>query len=62
MEAESYPTVIESHSTSQIFKADGKISPAPLSGTAGVVHNYMLLVWFGFWFFFRTGDSELLQF
>lgn len=44
MEAESYPTVTESHFTSEAFKADGKIPPAPLSGTAGVMHNYRLLL------------------
>lgn len=43
MEAESHPTVIESHSASELFKADGKISLAPLTDTAGIMHNDMLV-------------------
>lgn len=44
MQAESYHTVIESNSTSDIFKTDGKIFPAPVSGIAGITHNYMLSI------------------
>lgn len=46
MEAGSYPTVIKSNSSSEIFKADGKVFPVPISGTVGIMHNYMLLIFF----------------